>query len=53
MKDAGLIEEFFLEDSVEINAVRFQHVYSFLKNKIHKNPFYLLKDRTTSMPIRY
>lgn len=52
MTDDGLVEEYVIEDMIEISTVRFQAVFSYLKEKMLKDSFYLMKDRTTSMPIR-
>ena len=53
MKKEQLIEEFVIDDSVEINAVKFQQVLAFLKTKLPHDPFYLMKDKTTSLPISH
>lgn len=51
MKLAGLIQDFVIDDGIEINCVRFQIVYGFIKDKLKRDPFYLMKDKTTSRPI--
>lgn len=51
MDQAGLIEKTNIKGELEIEFVRYQQVFTYLKGKLKDNVFYLMKDKYSSGPV--